>query len=223
MYEIQLLTPQTRSQAKTTELLRVRELQGSRSPGFQSRSSGPTLRSMKESLLLNTLNSGKKKSPCLCLRDHSSCLRSFSQVKLDEEHASATFVCGFTVFQVLLHTLSHFIWPCNLVPSHPHLEQLTPLRPTSWLQEAIPGRTTALCTCLSAEPACSAPLGGAALTLPHRRSYKWVCLHLLPRFPLRGAGCSCSRVAQNAVYYVKHTNPSIYCIHILESILTLLS
>lgn len=41
------------------------------------KSSSPILGSTKESLLLNTFNSGKKQSPCMCLRDHSSWLWVF--------------------------------------------------------------------------------------------------------------------------------------------------
>ena len=45
-----------------------------------TRSSGPNLRPMKKSFLLNTFNSGKKKSPCTCHRVHSSYLWYFSKL-----------------------------------------------------------------------------------------------------------------------------------------------
>lgn len=119
------------AQAKTTEL-------GSywgpgllaSSPGLLSphQVSWPSLRSMQEPLWINTSDSGKKKSLCIYLRDHSGCLWSFSPVKLEEDNVtpcvsvasvSRCFCIYFLIwFDLVTQALQPTSGAADTIPAH---------------------------------------------------------------------------------------------------------
>lgn len=125
----------------------------------------PTLRSMKRPLLLNTFNSGKKKSPCTCHRAHSShgwYFPKLSWVRI----TLAPRLSVALLFSMLLHTRSHLVCPCNPMASNPHFKQVWLPLPAHFLVTG--SHTWQDSSCFSAEPAgCCPPPGRAALNLLH--------------------------------------------------------